>query len=77
LFFLTPIFYRPLVGNEYLALLVLNPMVPLINGYRAVLFEGASPGWSSLAQTVAFSVAAYIVGYWTYRHLASDVVDSI
>ena len=77
LFFLTPIFYRPLVANEYLALLVLNPMVPLINGYRAVLFEGASPAWSSLAQTVAFSVAAYIVGYWTYRHLASDVVDSI
>ena len=31
MFFLTPIFYRPIVESEYRTLLELNPMVPLIN----------------------------------------------
>ncbi|MCC2642055.1 MAG: type transporter [Nitrospira sp.] len=77
LFFLTPIFYRPIVANEYLALLALNPMVPLINGYRAVLFEGAGPVWSSIAQTGMLSALICGLGYWTYRRLEPDVVDTI
>jgi lipopolysaccharide transport system permease protein len=77
LFFLTPIFYRPIVANEYLTLLALNPMVPLINGYRAVLFEGASPVWSSLAQTGGLSALVCGLGYWTYRRLEPAVVDTI
>jgi lipopolysaccharide transport system permease protein len=76
-FFLTPIFYRPVVGNEYLALLNLNPMVPLINSYRAVLFEGVGPVWSSLMQSAVISTLICGVGYWAYRRLEPDVVDMI
>lgn len=77
LFFLTPIFYRPIVANEYLALLSLNPMVPLVNAYRAVLFEGTSPVWSSILQVGAVSVLICGLGYWTYRRLESDIVDAL
>ncbi len=77
LFFLTPIFYRPIVSNEYLALLALNPLVPLINAYRAVLLEGVSPLWSSVAQTGAISALICGLGYWMYRRLEPDVVDTV
>jgi ABC-type polysaccharide/polyol phosphate export permease len=77
LFFLTPIFYRPIVSSEYLALLALNPLVPLINAYRAILLDGASPLWSSVAQTAAISVVICGLGYWTYRRLEPDVVDTV
>ena len=77
LFFLTPIFYRPIVSNEYLALLALNPLVPIINAYRAILFEGVSPLWPSVAQTFAISALICGLGYWMYRRLESDVVDTV
>jgi ABC-type polysaccharide/polyol phosphate export permease len=77
LFFLTPIFYRPLATSEYLALLSVNPMVPLINSYRAVLFEGTSPPWEWIAQTGLLSLIVCSLGYWTYKRLLPDVVDTI
>lgn len=77
LFFLTPIFYRPIVSNEYLALLALNPLVPLITAYRAVLFEGVSPLWASVAQTGAISALICGLGYWMYRRFEPDVVDAV
>lgn len=77
LFFLTPIFYRPLVSSEYLTLLALNPLVPLINGYRAVLFEGAQPQWDVLWVTGLLSTSICALGYWIYKRGIHDVVDLI
>ena len=77
MFFLTPIFYRPIVESEYRTLLELNPMVPLINCYRAVLFEGTSPEWGSLMLTGGISIIICGLGYLNYKHLLPDVVDAI
>jgi lipopolysaccharide transport system permease protein len=77
LFFLTPIFYRPLATNEYQALLAVNPMVPLINSYRAVLFEGTSPPWESIVPMGILGLVVCSLGYWTYKHLLPDVVDTV
>ncbi len=77
MFFLTPIFYRPNVENEYRELLGLNPMVPLINSYRAVLFEGTNPDWASLMVTGGISILVCGVGYMIYKHLLPEVVDAI
>ena len=77
MFFLTPIFYRPIVESEYRTLLGLNPMVPLINCYRAVLFEGTSPEWGSLLLTGGISIIVCGLGYLIYRHWLPDVVDEI
>jgi ABC-type polysaccharide/polyol phosphate export permease len=76
-FFLTPIFYRPLVESEFRTLLGLNPMVPLINGYRAVLFEGTSPEWGPLMLTGGISIVVCGLGYLIYKHWLPDVVDAI
>lgn len=77
MFFLTPIFYRPILESEYRTLLGLNPMVPLINGYRAVLFEGTSPEWGSLMLTGGISIIVCGLGYLIYKHWLPDVVDAI
>ena len=77
MFFLTPIFYRPIVESEYRTLLGLNPMVPLINCYRAVLFEGTNPEWGSLMLTAGISMSVCGLGYLVYKHLLPEVVDAI
>lgn len=77
MFFLTPIFYRPVIESEYRTLLGLNPMVPLINGYRALLFEGTSPEWGPLMVTGGISTLVCGLGYLIYKHWLPDVVDAI
>lgn len=77
MFFLTPIFYRPIVESEYRTLLGLNPMVPLINCYRAILFEGTNPEWGALMLTGGISILVCGLGYLIYKHWLSDVVDAI
>jgi ABC-type polysaccharide/polyol phosphate export permease len=77
LFFLTPIFYRPLVTGTYRTVLELNPMVPLINSYRAILFEGTNPDLRSVTFICVISLVVCGVGYITYRRLLPDVMDAI
>lgn len=76
-FFLTPIFYRPIIESKFHTLLALNPMVPLINGYRAVLFEGTSPEWWPLMLIGGISIIVCGLGYLIYKHWLPDVVDAI
>ena len=77
MFFLTPIFYRPIVEGKYRTLLELNPMVPLINSYRAVLFEGTYPEWEPLILIGGVSIIICGLGYLIYERLVPDVVDVI
>jgi lipopolysaccharide transport system permease protein len=77
LFFLTPIFYRPIAGGQYSELLAMNPMTPLINSYRAVLYEGKSPDLGTLALTGGISLAVCGLGYVLYKRMLPDVVDAI
>lgn len=49
LFYLTPIFYDfKSVPKEFQPFYQLNPMVPLIEAYRAILLKGTQPDWQSL-----------------------------
>jgi lipopolysaccharide transport system permease protein len=77
LFFLTPIFYRPIVDSKYRMLLELNPMVTLINSYRAVLFEGTYPKWEPLILIGGVSILVCGLGYFIHKRLVPDVVDAI
>jgi ABC-type polysaccharide/polyol phosphate export permease len=77
MFFLTPIFYRPIVEGKYRTLLELNPMVPLINSYRAVLFEGTYLEWETLILIGGVSIIICGLGYLIYERLVPDVVDAI
>jgi ABC-type polysaccharide/polyol phosphate export permease len=77
LFFLTPIFYRPIVESQYDRLIALNPLVPLINSYRAVLFEGTLPDIGSLILVGTVSLAVCAIGLLTYKRLLPDIVDAV
>ena len=49
LFYLTPIFYDlNSVPKEFQPFYQLNPMVPLIEAYRAILLKGTPPDWQAL-----------------------------
>lgn len=74
-FFLTPIFYDiNSVPTEYRPLFDLNPMVHLVQAYRAVLMHASTPDWESLAWVVLFSLVTLALGMrlydWSrYRYL--------
>jgi ABC-type polysaccharide/polyol phosphate export permease len=76
LFYLTPVFYSlENVGSEYRSLFALNPMAALIQAYRAVLFNGAVPDWSTLLVASTVSVIVCGVGYLAYRRDIHGVYD--
>jgi len=77
LFFLTPIFYRPLLESKYSLIFQLNPIAVLLSSYRDVLFEGRMPAWGSWMHMTAVSLALLACGYLVYRRQMSDVVDTV
>lgn len=77
LFFLTPIFYRPIIGGQYSEILAMNPLTPLFNSYRTVLYEGKSPDVGTLALIGGISLVICSLGYILYNRKLPDVVDAI
>ncbi len=68
-FFLTPIFFRVedlpgLRGHGWAEALLEwgNPVAPFIEAVRAVLYDGAMPGWDVLAYVVAAAALALLAG---------------
>lgn len=59
LFYATPVFYPPSrVPRHWRSVFELNPLAPLITGYRDVMLYGRWPTWSSLAVLIAVGAAA-------------------
>jgi ABC-type polysaccharide/polyol phosphate export permease len=78
LFYLTPVFYRGDAAVPGYALIsVLNPLAGLIQGYRAVFFEGVTPGAGPLAVSTLTSLVVMAVGYRIYRSLHHDLIDAL
>lgn len=76
--FMNPIFYTvDHVPPEYQALYRLNPMVPLLESYRAVLMHGAQPDWVGLAGVVALGAILLALGVRVFRRLSIRFVDEV
>jgi ABC-type polysaccharide/polyol phosphate export permease len=68
--FATPVVYPTRqVGGMIGALLQLNPLAPIIDGYRAVLLRGELPHPVGFAVAAAFSLVLFAVG-WLVFHRA-------
>jgi lipopolysaccharide transport system permease protein len=68
MFFLSGIFFdTSKVTGTLGALLHLNPMIHIIDAYRAILLENGWPDWSTLGIIVAFSFAGLLLGLWLLR----------
>ena len=78
LFYLTPIFYNlHSIPKEFLPLYQLNPIVPLIEAYRAILLKGTQPDWQSLL-IVSLIVAVLLpIGLEIFRRQSDRFVEEL
>ena len=77
LFYVSPIIY-PLdrVPANVRPILKLNPMVPLLEGWRTVFVDGALPGLE-LWPAVVFALVAAALGAWTMRVAGKNLADAL
>lgn len=69
----TPIIYPITLVEEnlpqYRTLYALNPMVGIVESYRAVILEGVPPNFTDLGIAAAVSVVLFIVAYIIFKRL--------
>jgi lipopolysaccharide transport system permease protein len=78
LFYLTPIFYDlSSVPKQYQPLYQLNPMVPLIEAYRAILLKGMQPNWSALLIVSVVVAVLLPIGLGIFRRQSDRFVEEL
>lgn len=75
-FFLTPVIYPPnLVPEGVRALLALNPMLYVVDGYRMAILGKTAPDIAGLAYVLAVGLTAFAVGGMTFKKLKPAFAD--
>ena len=78
LFFVTPIFYElSFIPEKYRSLLNLNPMVHLLNAYRAILINGEWPDSLSLVVLALGSTLLLAIGYRVFVRASYHFVEEL
>jgi lipopolysaccharide transport system permease protein len=78
LFFLTPIFYKSSdLPAQYKAFYRLNPMVHLIEAYRAILLYGQLPNGIDLLALSLPAIVVLALGYYVFRKASDHFVDHL
>ena len=77
LVYATPVFYSAsIVPARYRPFLSLNPMVAIVDGFRAALFGGRLP-LAQLGIALAISLVVGVLGFIRFRHLERTFADRI
>lgn len=72
----SPVFYSANAVPERLKIVYrMNPMTPILNGYRSILLHNAAPDMRELAIAAAASAAVLIVGTLVFRRAAKNLAD--
>jgi lipopolysaccharide transport system permease protein len=78
LFFLSPIFYEASsIPPQYLTLYHLNPIVGLLDSYRAVLLHGEFPNPDTLFSMALASVILVGVGHFLFKRASHHFVEEL
>lgn len=78
LFFLTPVFYDAgMVPERYQSLYRLNPMLHLLEAYRAILLGGAWPSGSNLLTLGLLATGLLFVGHRVFIRLSYRFVEEM
>lgn len=78
MFYMTPIFYSiDRIPADLRLFYELNPMVPILMGYRSVLLDGQSPQWTSLLPVVVIISAFLPLCFLLFRHQSRRFVEEI
>jgi ABC-2 type transport system permease protein len=76
--YLTPIVYsKSIVPKRYLPLFNLNPMTPIIDCYRTVLYEKQVPDLSTLLLAAGLGVFFLIFGTMVFNKLQKHFAEEL
>lgn len=75
--FATPVAYGidKIARSSRLAFSFLNPLAPVIDGYRRTVLYGQPPEWSALAAGAATAFAVLALGYLLFKRLETGIAD--
>jgi len=81
-FFSVPVIYsmdflRNMVGQEWLVVYQLNPMVFFVTMYRDILMYGQFPSLVSWTVTGLWGILVFILGFWFFKKHEFDAVKEI
>jgi lipopolysaccharide transport system permease protein len=78
LFWLTPVFYlASRVPGQYQAIYSLNPMLHIIDAYRAVLLLGKSPDYGALSLVAVCGAVLLVFSYKLFSHRCDRFVEEL
>jgi lipopolysaccharide transport system permease protein len=77
-FFLSPIVYEAkIIPPKYADIYYLNPLVHIINSYRAVIMQGELPNFYALGIIVVFSIVLLFLGIKLFRNMRFQFVEEL
>jgi lipopolysaccharide transport system permease protein len=77
-FWLTPIVYpASIVPKQFVQVIELNPLTPLIAAFQNILVHGTLPIWSTLLPFTAMAIALCWSGLFLFRKHAGEMVDEL
>lgn len=78
MFYLLPIFYDlEQVPANYQSVYLLNPMVILLEAYRAIILYGTQPDWRSLLLLTLLIALLFPLGYQIFKRQSERFVEEI
>src|SRR5215469_15291022 len=76
--YVTPVIYPvSYLPHRFQALVALNPMTGIIEGFRACLFSGSHVDWGVLASSWVITVALLLLGGWHFRSTERVFADIV
>jgi ABC-type polysaccharide/polyol phosphate export permease len=67
----------PVDGSSLSKWIALNPMVPIINGYRDCIIYGQAPSLAELGYSAAFAAAVLLLGLISFRRASWKFAECI
>lgn len=76
--FMTPIMYpRSMVPEKFMGLFLLNPMTPIVEAYREILYYKQIPDVRTLGHAVFMGVILFAVGIFVFAKLKRDFAEEL
>lgn len=76
--YLSPVIYSlENVPSKYRSIYMLNPMTPIIDGYRRIFLEGTLPDRLYLSYTAIFAFIMLFIGYAAFKKMEQTFADVI
>ena len=78
MFYATPIVYSvDTIASPFKAILNLNPMAHIINGYRSIFYYQTMPDFKALGILFIISIVLCVVGYLIFRKLQKGFAEEL